>query len=237
MSIYFTGLVFVILVLIFVFLRTKTQGKFEIKVTDIIMGILPIILWLLVSGKISELTLGELGVKLHKEFEKAIKEDVTLKRNLLADGSNSFPIGVKCDYRIEGDILKNKKIIGGAEFHDYVIIKKDCKRDSEFWGILNFRDLREVFLESLQENRNGEVFLLWVKSKSISNLKKNIPSFILADNAITYKTDKLTALEKMENLNVDYLPVVDDDNSFLGVVTRSKLTTSFLINIGESLKK
>lgn len=235
----FAALIF--MVLAFVYLRTKSDGKYEIKLTDIIMGILPVVIWLLLSGNISELQVGDLRFKLNEEFNRNIVKETSLKGDLLADGENYFSIGVDCEYAIEPDIKKNNPYPGGASYA-YVIIQKDCEDDKygnahpKFWAILSFKDLSEEFLAPTSKF-DGNFFLLWAKERDFRNLSKHLPSFVSEENAVTFKTDKLTALEKMEELNVEFLPVIDEDKTFLGVVTKSKLTTSFLVNIGKDLRK
>lgn len=237
----FAALIFILIVLAFVYLRTKSDGKYEIKLTDIIMGILPVAIWLLLSGNISELQVGDLRVKLNEEFKRNIVQETSLKDNLLADGENYFSIGVDCEYAIEPDIKNNSPYPGGSSY-TYVIIQKDCEDDKyghahpKFWAILSFKDLSEGFLDP-RSKLNGKLFLLWAKERDFKSLSESLPSFVSVQNAVTFKTDKLTALEKMEELNVEFLPVIDEDKTFLGVVTKSKLTTSFLVNIGRDLRK
>jgi len=50
-------------------------------------------------------------------------------------------------------------------------------------------------------------------------------------------TDKFEALLKMEELNVDWLPAVNDQQRFAGIVERSRLMASLLIDVTQSLKK
>jgi len=65
-----------------------------------------------------------------------------------------------------------------------------------------------------------------------------MPSFKSSVDAVNERTtDKSQALQKMELLNVDTLPVVNDNGQFVGVVDRSRLTASFLIDVSKQLKK
>lgn len=48
--------------------------------------------------------------------------------------------------------------------------------------------------------------------------------------------DKKTVLEKMENLGLEILPVVSEKGKFLGVVDRSRLTSSLIIDMANKLK-
>ena len=64
-----------------------------------------------------------------------------------------------------------------------------------------------------------------------------MPGFIASKDAVTKETDKGQALRKMEKLNVETLPVVDKMKHFAGIVNRSRLTASLLIDVSENLKK
>jgi CBS-domain-containing membrane protein len=41
----------------------------------------------------------------------------------------------------------------------------------------------------------------------------------------------------MESMNVDTLPVVNKDKRFVGIVNRSRLTASLIIDVANELKK
>ena len=64
-----------------------------------------------------------------------------------------------------------------------------------------------------------------------------LPGFIASQHAVTEKADKGQALRKMEALNVDTLPVVDNKSHFAGIVNRSRLTASLLIDVAKNLEK
>ena len=62
-----------------------------------------------------------------------------------------------------------------------------------------------------------------------------LPGIIPRDKAITKRTDKRQALVQMESMDVQTLPVVDEAGQFVGIVDRSKLTASILIEIAEKV--
>ena len=63
-----------------------------------------------------------------------------------------------------------------------------------------------------------------------------LPGFISADLAVTTTTTKRDALARMEQRNVDTLPVVNDARRFIGTVDRTKLTTSLILAVTEKLE-
>jgi len=63
-----------------------------------------------------------------------------------------------------------------------------------------------------------------------------LPGFVTVDRALRPDADKRIALEQMENLNVDWLPVVDANRFFTGVVERSRLTASLILDVANRLE-
>lgn len=84
---------------------------------------------------------------------------------------------------------------------------------------------------------SGHYFIDLVKSKNHKELEKIVPSFISFNKAVDFKTNKLIALEQMEKLKTNFLPVLDEKKQFLGMVYRERVNSSFLIDIGKALNK
>lgn len=64
-----------------------------------------------------------------------------------------------------------------------------------------------------------------------------LPGFVAANDAIPTGTEKFQALQRMEALGVERLPAVDETQRFVGMVERSRLTASLLIDVTKSLQK
>lgn len=64
-----------------------------------------------------------------------------------------------------------------------------------------------------------------------------LPGFIGLQHALNKQTDKRQALQQMEALNMDTLPVVQVNERFAGIVDRSRLTASLLIDVANNLEK
>jgi len=58
-----------------------------------------------------------------------------------------------------------------------------------------------------------------------------LPSFVGAYHAVTGTTSKRDALARMEKLDADSLPVVDEQQRFVGTVDRAKLTASLILAV------
>lgn len=63
-----------------------------------------------------------------------------------------------------------------------------------------------------------------------------MPGFVGARDAIRQNQNKRQALELMENLNTSLLPVLDEAGSFKGIVDRSRLVASLLIDVTGDLQ-
>jgi CBS domain-containing protein len=62
------------------------------------------------------------------------------------------------------------------------------------------------------------------------------PGFVGATDAVTPTTSKRDALARMESLNTDDLPVVDEQQRFIGTVGRSKLTAALILSVTDKLE-
>ena len=71
----------------------------------------------------------------------------------------------------------------------------------------------------------------------MKNELEALPGFISAEKALHKENDKRKALESMNTLDAQVLPVVDDAQKFDGIVDRSKLTASILTEIADRVEK
>ncbi len=65
---------------------------------------------------------------------------------------------------------------------------------------------------------------------------RNLPGFVPGEYAVTPTANKRFVLEKMEERNVETLPVVDSQKRFVGMVERTRLTASLIIEVAEKLE-
>ena len=91
-----------------------------------------------------------------------------------------------------------------------------------------------IFLAPEADFRSDD-FAQWLNRADIAFLSR-LPRFVSANDAIREDTGKQTALERMEALNVETLPVTDEKGKFAGVVDRSRLTASLIIDVSSKLK-
>ena len=60
--------------------------------------------------------------------------------------------------------------------------------------------------------------------------------FVAASSAVAPMADKRMVLEQMEKLNADWLPVVDENRKFVGVVDRSRVVASLILEVDNRLR-
>ncbi len=73
-------------------------------------------------------------------------------------------------------------------------------------------------------------FAEWLRNEDLERLRA-LPSFRRAGEAVHLNDSSLEVLAAMEQRRADLLPVVDDDERFVGVVERSRLTASILLEM------
>ncbi|MCA9735575.1 MAG: hypothetical protein H6696_00325 [Deferribacteres bacterium] len=243
--------VFIVVIAVMIIIRAKFLKDNEIKQTDILVALIPIVLWLFFSGRIEKLEFGDL--KIQSAFLEAsttpITEQITpLKFPVRLVSSNSksriaelprlinaktealvFTLNYPgyADFAIE-EYLKR---LTQYTFFNYIVLNN---ADDTFAGMANARELYAIFRRP-DSDFSSKDFTDWLHNGDMKALVK-LPDFIGAENAIEADVDKKAVLEKMESLNLDILPVVDANGKFTGVVERSRLTASLIIDVANKVK-
>jgi hypothetical protein len=245
-------IIFIFIIVAMVILRVKLSEKFEVKNSDILIAIIPIILWFLLTGKVKNLEIG--GVKIEGAFVEASKTAVVKQITPVKLPVETVRMDPKKGIEQIPYLIKNKTeallfelgyggYYGAAieeylqrlsqyPFFKYVIIVDRGKR---FVGISDARELNSI-LQSRQATFNSYDFEKWLNMSQTSQLSR-LPKFMGANDAIRKDTHKQTALEKMEALNIEMLPVIDKMGRFVGVVDRSRLTSSLIIDVAKRLNQ
>jgi hypothetical protein len=246
---------FVLILAILVLLRAKSS-RFEVKPADIVVAVVPVVVFLLVTGKLQKFEIGEGGVKIETAFVKAsastIDPQVTPLVGIAAEpirlnakmGVNELPRLIESEtegltFRLGhggywGPAIAEYFItLSRQPFLKYVIIEHP---DGTFFGLANARPLAEFFQQRFQSPVTADKLAEWLNASDTKALAQ-LPGFVGAGDAVSKGTDKYQALLKMETLNVDRLPAMNEANRFVGMVDRSRLTASLLIDVANNLKK
>jgi CBS domain-containing protein len=243
---------FAVILALLVVLRAR-DSKFEVRPTDVVVAIFPVVIFLLVTGKIQKLQVGELNIE--TAFVKAstseIKPQVTPLTGLPSVAIHTNPklalaeLPRLLESRTEGltfrlgysgydgsAIREYLDALAKQPFFRYVIIENP---DSTFWSMADARALAGLFM-SPNRPYTADDFARWLASSDTTALQK-LPGFLSSKGAVTETTDKSQALQLMESLSVDTLPVVNADRRFVGIVNRSRLTASMILEVANELKK
>lgn len=246
---------FVVILALLVFLRGK-NSRFEVKPSDIVVAVVPIVVFLLVTGKLQKFEIGEGGVKIETAFVKASTSVIASQVTPLT-GLPSEPIEIDekrgiaeiprlIERKTEGLLFRlgrsgyyygpaiNEYLTRLAKepFLKYVIMENP---DGTFFGSANARELAALF-QSPRPPYTARDFADWLNRGDRLALAR-LPGYVSAQQALTKGTDKGQALQRMETANLDTLPVLDDKRRFAGMVDRSRLTASLLIDVSKNLEK
>lgn len=239
--------VFIALVAVLTWFRASTASKFEIKTSDIALALVPVALWMLFTGKVQELAVGDVKIvtAIREASASPVKNQVTPLpvANLRMDPKEgidqipallqkktealSFQLGHGGYYGPA--IAEYLRQLAPSPSFRYVVISG---ADGKFVGLIDGRQLSAVLTAA--RSRAAEDFASNLNRRDADAILR-LPGIIALDKAITKLTDKRQALVQMEQLDVQTLPVVDEAGKFVGIVDRSKLTASILIEIAEKV--
>lgn len=244
---------FILILVALVLLRLK-NSRFEVKPSDIVVSVLPVLVFLLVTGRLQKFEIGESGLKIETAFvaasSSAIAPQVTPLTGLptqqievdpkggvgdiprlleLKTEALSFRLG-RGGYYVGPAIEQYLVQLSKGPYLKFVIIEN---ADGSFFGSADARDLAALFQAPRSDYSAGDV-AQWLNTDDTKALAR-LPGFVGAQTALTSRADKAEALTRMETANVDTLPVVDERNRYIGIVNRSRLTASLLIDVSSSL--
>ncbi len=242
---------FLVILFVLVLLRVKTGNRFEIKNSDIILALIPIALWLLLTGKIQKFEFGELKIETAfvKASQSGIAPQVTALKLPVEDVRMDPKAGIEEIPRLiekETEALVFRLGYGGYwgpaiqqyldellkfPFLKYIIIEKE---DGKLVGTVGARELTSI-LQAPGSGYTPDDFAHWINSSNLQLLER-LPGFVSAKDAINKDTNKQLALERMESLNIEALPVIDKEGRFVGIVDRSRLTASLIIDVARQIK-
>lgn len=245
---------FVVILALLVALRVKTGNKVDIRSSDIVLALVPVALWLFLTGKIQEFAFGEVkivaaikmaskapvGPQVSKLTIDTVREQIT---TMSKAGPEVIPQMINTKSQALSFTLGQGGYYGPAiaqyleqltqyPFLRYIVMSNP---DGTFFGIADARQVTDIFRTS--NPRFSVADLAEWLNRSVKNELEGLPGFISAEKALHKEDDKRKALENMNTLDVQVLPVVDGGQKFDGIVDRSKLTASILTEIADRLEK
>jgi hypothetical protein len=238
-------------------LRSATGGRIQVTLNDAIIAAIAAALALLVSGKLSKLGIGPEGVTIETAKEAILSSTalpiaqqvkplpVASVEQALKGGVGEIPDMVR--RRVQGldfvlglggyewNILKAYlETLTRYDFFRFVIV---LAPDQKLFGIIDARSL----LATLEDSTSGMTFqefasLLNRANDADRHRLAQLPGFVPASDAVTKQLEKREVLDRMEKSGRDWLPVVTAQGQLEGVVDRSRLTASIILDVTNQLR-
>lgn len=251
-----------LLAVVSVIIGARTGDKYEIRTVHLVLLLLPVFLWLFGTGKITKLNIAGVEVEAAAEaFVRAAGKPIPFtpetRESLVDDVSRTVEMARKTGVDEIPRLIKKKtealefqlghggywgpaiqkyfETLSGTGFLRYVLIYHD--RERKLFGAYN----AQLLLVSLQ-NQGEMGYRLFAEylnkgDQASEEALKALSGFVSVADAVTRRSNKRMALETMERLNSDFLPVVDEQQRFLGVVDRSRVTASLIIAVTSAMEE
>lgn len=246
--------VFAILIVVaLVLLRSYTGGKSEVTIADAAIALVPIIFVLFATGKIDKLGIGPSGITVESAIVNAADADVLDQVEVLDQvaetdevlavakgGLDSIPKflrqGVQAlTFRVGGNYVDEiiesyfRQLTQSPRFQYFIVLEPSKDR---FFGIMDARQLLALIDQKVLKWSDLEKL---IKDKPLE--LSELDGFIRLDSAVQETVTKREALMRLEETGLEWLPVVNEKNQFVGVINRSKVTASLILDITNTLSK
>lgn len=235
-------------------LRAKMGDRFDIRNSDIVLALVPVAFWLFLTGKVQEFAFGEVkivaaikmaskaavGPEVSKLSLDTVRESVSTMSKagpeiipqMISTKSQGLTFSLGQGGYAGGAIADYLQQLTQYPFLHYIVMDNS---DGTFFGIADARQVAQIIGGS-SPRFSAQNLADWLNGAAKTQLAA-LPGFVPAENALHKNDDKRKALEKMNSLDAQVLPVVDEAANFDGIVDRSKLTASILTEIAERLDK
>lgn len=238
MKLWFFILLFFLILIVLAVVNYRLNNEFKIDSSWLALGLVPVIIWLLTTQQLSEFSGFGLAFKLNKatatpvslqvdgeainpekisrEEKGSIRKIETFKRNRVS--AVTLELG-RTGYYANSAIRKYLEELTPFTFFKYVLFVDNT---GEFKGII-------PGIKLLEELRNGGLDLvLLIESGDISSIDG------ISTISVPSGSSKQTSLQLMDKHSLSELPVVNEFNSFVGIVERNKITSSIVSQLVSS---
>lgn len=229
-----------------VVLRATTNKNWEVRFTDAAIAIIPIIVWLILAGRLKEFKLGSEGFT--AAFQEAVAAPIQASierlpiQNLLADEKSGLPdlqkmiekkdqalifvLGKRYDPSIAKEYLQR---LTQEVFFKFIEIQDNV---GGLFGLLDAR----LLMGYLKTDGDWSNFISAVQGINQPYLTA-LPSFVGRSAAVTEMSEKSDVLKKMEDSQADWLPVTGPDGKLIGVVERSAVLARLVLDLNARLRQ
>lgn len=249
-----------VLVVASVLLRVFSAGRYEVKTTDLVFLVVPLLVVALATGKLKGFDLFGVRADLSALWTDAarteIKDQVTKSAPAtvqdvvqvveMASKGGTEQLRRLMERRVEalefelghggyyGPAIRTYfEALSGSSHLRVVVVNGP---DGKLFGVYNAPDLLSSLRVTRDEGYARLQALLNAESDSSRAELAKLPGFVSAENAVTPTTSKRDALATMERLGTDILPVVNEERRFVGTVGRGKLTAGLILAVTEKLE-
>jgi hypothetical protein len=233
--------------------------------SEVLLLVIPLILWSLASGQLETLRISSTGVQIKTAIQKAALKPITL-RNTQIHFENPRSSLKESLMRLN-EIKKERPealnlIVRTDEYYDIEILEQyiyelSAIPDFEYFfffnkassqpflgGIAAAKFCRSLSTQPQQQARAAPDEIESISMSSLTavlnghqdfDLVRRLPGFISPENALRKGDDKRTALAKMDEIGTSWLPVVER-TKLIGVVERSELAAGLLLDVVKALE-
>ncbi|HKC05828.1 MAG TPA: CBS domain-containing protein [Methylomirabilota bacterium] len=249
-----------ILVIASLFLRVQSGGRYEFKTGDLVFLVIPLLLVSLATGKIKGLDLFGVKADLSALWVEAAQAKIEKQVAPAASASvqdvvHIMEMGAKGGTQDLQRLLQRR--VEALEFRLGFGGYNGSAIQAYFDALSGSSQLRSIVVN----NQDGTLFGMYLAGDLIGYLRvtreqgyaelgqrlnrgdetsraelKKLPGFVGAEHAVTASTSKRESLARMEQLNVDSLPVVDNGRRFVGTVDRGKVTASLILAVTDKVE-
>lgn len=241
-------------------LRVFSGGRHEIKTTDLVFLVIPLLVVALATGKLKGVDIFGVKADLSELWAAAVQTKIAGQVAPAAPATVQDAVQV-VELATKGGIQELRRLIerkiqalefklghggyygpaiktyfealsGSSSLRVIVVDKPDGK----LFGMYDAADLIGYLRVAGEQGYEQFQNLLNSGNEAARAELAKLPGFVGAEHAVTAITSKRDALARMEQLNVDILPVVDEQQRFVGTVERAKLTASLILAVTDKLE-
>lgn len=240
--------IFLLIILLMVIMRMRTGGKFEVKSPDILIAFIPIAMWMVFSGQVKVIEFAgfriesafieALGAKVKEQAKLPVEEIATEPkaglgkiRELISNKTEGLSFSLGRGYYVGSIIDEYLNELTRYPFFKYVVINDQT---GKFYGLIEAGHLQSSLSQPAYK-ANFDDFARWLNRADRTALS-NIPGFIGNKHTITKDTEKQTALQEMEDWDLNTLPVLNEKKEFFGVVERNRLISSLILEVAKTVR-
>jgi hypothetical protein len=251
-----TAVVTIAVLVIVVAVRSKSGGHIQVKLPDAIIAAIAaaLTMFLIDPTQFAEIGIGAGGVTVKRVIVAAVQQKVAKQVTPLpvpplaeAEKGSLGAIPDLVQHQVEAlEFFLERGVYNGPAIQQYLqtLTKYPFLRfvvfhnpNNTFFGMIDARKL----LALLENQRNDLAFANLANLINRGSLDDRaqlakLPGFVPAADAVTSNTNKRDVLLKMDEKNTDWLPVLTSDGNLQGIVDRSRLLASLIIDIANELE-